>query len=168
MAFGGCVLVTGLAGGENISAMAMGVGLMSGFGYGLYSILGTYVLEKYSPVTMTTYTFLCGAAGAFLVCRPADMIHKIGAADHKGGLAALIFATAFFTAVLPYLFYTIGLSYVKASSAAIMASVEPVVATIAGVLVFHEGLTGSSFTGILLVMGAITLLNLPVKQKCSV
>ena len=65
------------------------------------------------------------------------------------------------------MFYTIGLSYVKASSAAIMASVEPVVATIAGVLVFHEGLTAPSLIGILLVMGAITLLNLPAKQKVS-
>lgn len=167
MAFGGCVLVTGIAGGNRISALAVGIGLMSGFGYGLYSILGTYVLKKYSPVTMTTYTFLCGSAGAFLVCQPAEMIEKMSLAKEKGELAALIFATAFFTAVLPYLFYTIGLSYVKASSAAIMASVEPVVATIAGVLVFQESLTCASFAGILLVMGAITLLNLPAKRKSS-
>ena len=167
MAFGGCVLVTGLAGGGQISALAVCIGLISGFGYGLYSILGTYVLKKYSPLTMTTYTFLCGAAGAFVICKPADLMRKMEAAKDKGELAALIFATAFVTAVLPYLFYTIGLSYVKASSAAIMASVEPVVATIAGVLVFHEGLTAPSLIGILLVMGAITLLNLPAKQKVS-
>ena len=167
MAFAGCILVTGLAGGEKISALAVGIGLLSGFGYGLYSILGTYVLKKYSPVTMTTYTFLCGAAGALVVCQPADLARKIGAAEQKGELAMLIFSTAFVTAVLPYLFYTIGLSYVKASSAAIMASVEPVVATIAGVLVFHEGLTAASFAGIFLVMGAITLLNLPARQKAG-
>lgn len=165
MAFGGCILITGIAGGESIPAAAVAIGLLSAFGYGLYSILGTYVLKKYSPVTMTAYTFLCGGVGALFVCQPGDIVGKISAADDKGTLAALIFATAFFTAVLPYLFYTIGLSYVKASSAAIMASVEPVVATIAGVAVFHEPLTAASFAGIVLVVGAVILLNLPEKAK---
>ena len=48
----------------------------------------------------------------------------------------------------------------RASSASIMASVEPVVATIAGVIVFHEALTPMSFLGIVLVLAAITILNL--------
>lgn len=160
LAFLGCVLVTGFGGGAQISAAAIGFGLLSGFGYGLYSILGTYVLKKYSPVTVTTYAFLCGGVGALFVCDLPDMIRKIQRAEGRMGLAGLIFLTAFVTAVLPYLFYTIGLVSVKASSASIMASIEPVVATIAGVLVFREALTPFSLAGILLVLGAITLLNL--------
>ena len=160
MAFAGCVLVTGLGGDSRISAAAVGFGLMSGLGYGLYSILGTFALRKYSPLTVTTYAFLCGGAGALPVCRPGDIIIKIGQADDKAFLLLLIFLTAFLTAVLPYLFYTIGLSHTKASSASIMASIEPVVATIAGFIVFDEKLTFMSLTGIILVMAAITLLNL--------
>lgn len=160
LAFLGCVLVTGFGGGAEISAAAIGFGLLSGFGYGLYSILGTYVLKKYSPVTVTTYAFLCGGVGALFVCDLPDMIRKIQRAEGRMGLAGLIFLTSFVTAVLPYLFYTIGLVSVKASSASIMASIEPVVATIAGVLVFREALTPFSLAGILLVLGAITLLNL--------
>lgn len=160
MAFLGCVLVTGLGGDSQISAAAVGIGLLSAFGYGLYSILGTYVLRKYSPLTVTTYTFLCGGIGALFVCRPTDIGKKFLAAQNKGTLGFLILATAFVTAVLPYLFYTEGLAYVRASSASIMASVEPVVATIAGVLVFHEPMTMASFAGIVLVVGAIVLLNM--------
>ncbi|MDO4275759.1 MAG: EamA family transporter [Eubacteriales bacterium] len=165
LAFTGCILVTGMVGGGRISLAAVGFGLMSGFGYGLYSILGTFALRKYSPVTVTTYAFLCGGAGALFVCRPGDMAEKIAAAQDKGRLVLLIFLTAFITAVLPYLFYTIGLSYVKASSASIMASIEPVVATIAGVAVFHEGMTGASFAGVVLVLAAIVLLNLPAGRS---
>ena len=161
MAFAGCVLVSGVGGDMRISPAALGFGLLSGFGYGLYSILGTYALKKYPPLTVTTYAFLCGGLGALLVCDPADIAEKIGAAPDKGRLLLLIFLTAFVTAVLPYLFYTIGLSFVKASSASIMASVEPVVATIAGILVFHETMTAESLLGIVLVIAAIVLLNLP-------
>lgn len=165
MAFAGCVLVSGLGGDMRLSAGALGLGLLSGFGYGLYSILGTYVLKKYNPLTVTTYAFLCGGVGALLVCKPGDIIGKISAAQDRGRLVLLIFLTAFVTAVLPYLFYTIGLSYVKASSASIMASVEPVVATFAGVVVFHEDMTPASMTGILLVIAAITVLNLPAGKR---
>ena len=53
----------------------------------------------------------------------------------------------------------------RASSAAIMASVEPVVATIAGVVVFREAMTAAAFAGILLVIGAIIILNLKPEKK---
>lgn len=52
----------------------------------------------------------------------------------------------------------------RASSAAIMAAVEPVVATIAGTAVFHEEMNAASFAGVMLVIGAIVVLNLQ-KEK---
>ncbi|MDO4339432.1 MAG: DMT family transporter [Eubacteriales bacterium] len=167
MAFSGCILVTGFTGGTQISAAAAGFGLLSGFGYGLYSILGTYVLRKYEPLTVTTYAFLCGGAGALAICNPPDIAAKIHRADDSGFLLLLILLTAFVTAVLPYLLYTVGLASTKASSASIMASVEPVVATVAGVVVFHETLTLASLAGILLVLGAITILNTGKRSSAS-
>lgn len=168
LAFGGCVLVTGIGGAVQVSAPALFTGLLSAFGYGLYSIFGTYALKKYHPLTATTYAFLCGGIGALFVCRPLDIVKKIGVSEKPVMTVGLILMMAFFTAVLPYLFYTIGLSATRASSAAIMASVEPVVATIAGFLVFHEVLTPASVTGVLLVLGAIVVLNYnPKKITCN-
>ena len=160
MAFAGCILVTGIGGEMHVSLAALGTGLLSAFGYGLYSIFGTYALRKYPPLTATTYAFLCGGIGALFVCRPLDIVSKVRMSGEAGVVTGVIFLMAFVTAVLPYLFYTIGLASTKASSAAIMASVEPVVATIAGVLIFHENMTVTSMLGILLVLGAIVVLNL--------
>ncbi len=160
MAFLGCVLVSGIGRDSRISAAAIGFGLASAFGYGLYSILGTFVLRRYHPITVTTYSFLCAGIGALLISHPTDILRKIQAAQNPANVVLLIFLTAIVTAVLPYLAYTIGLSFVKASSSSIMASIEPVVATIAGFVIFQEKLTVFSLIGIALVIAAILTLNL--------
>ena len=54
--FGGCMLVSGLSdGGLTIAARLIGLG--SGTGYGLYSILATIALRRHSPYTVTTWIF---------------------------------------------------------------------------------------------------------------
>ena len=159
MAFGGCVLVSGIGSSSRLSPAVIAIGLLSAVGYGLYSIFGTVALRKYPPLTVTTYAFVFGAAGALFLCDPAGIFHIICSSAHPGQLTGLVALTAFVTAVLPYLLYTIGLSPLSASSAAIMASIEPVVATAAGALVFHEELTAPAVCGIALVLGAIVVLN---------
>lgn len=159
MAFGGCVLVSGIGSAASLSPMVIVTGLLSAVGYGLYSIFGTFALRKYQPLTVTTYAFLFGAAGALLLCNPAQIARVICESGQPGRLVQLITVTAFVTAVLPYLLYTVGLSRMRASAAAIMASIEPVVATTAGALVFGEALTVPAFAGIALVLGAIVVLN---------
>ena len=159
MAFGGCVLVSGIGSAASLSPMVIVTGLLSAVGYGLYSIFGTFALRKYQPLTVTTYAFLFGAAGALLLCNPAQIARGICESGQPGRLVLLITVTAFVTAVLPYLLYTVGLSRMRASAAAIMASIEPVVATTAGALVFGEALTVPAFAGIALVLGAIVVLN---------
>lgn len=159
MAFGGCVLVSGIGSAASLSPMVIVTGLLSAVGYGLYSIFGTFALRKYQPLTVTTYAFLFGAVGALLLCNPAQIARVICESGQPGRLVLLITVTAFVTAVLPYLLYTVGLSRMRASAAAIMASIEPVVATTAGALVFGEALTVPAFAGIALVLGAIVVLN---------
>ena len=159
MAFGGCVLVSGIGSGSHFSPMVIATGLLSAVGYGLYSIFGTFALRKYPPLTVTTYAFLFGAAGALFLCNPVSTVRVVCEAAHPTALVLLLIVTAFVTAVLPYLLYTVGLSHMRASTAAIMASIEPVVATAAGAAVFHEVLTLPALLGIALVLAAIVVLN---------
>jgi drug/metabolite transporter (DMT)-like permease len=158
LAFAGCVLVSGVS-GEGMTLTGLLVGLGSGIGYGLYSILGTVALRRYSPYTVTTYTFAFAALGSWLICRPADMLAKFAAAPDLPGLVFFCFLTALVTAVIPFLAYTLGLRTVEASRAGILATVEPLVATLIGVAVFSEPLTLFSGLGILLILAAVVLLN---------
>ncbi len=158
LAFAGCVLVSGIS-GEGITLTGLLVGLGSGLGYGLYSILGTVALRKYSPYTVTAYTFLFAAAGSWLICGPADMISKFTAAPDPVSLLLFCGLTALVTAVIPFLFYTLGLRTVEASRAGILATVEPLVATLVGILVFSEPLTLLPAVGILLILSAVIILN---------
>ena len=162
LAFGGCVLVSGVSGG-GLTLAGLLIGLGSGIGYGLYSILGTVALRRYSPYTVTTWTFLFAALGSLLISHPADIAAKLFASPSLGGLLLFCLLTALVTAVVPFLAYTLGLRTVEASKAGILATIEPMVATLIGVLVFSEPMTLMSGFGVLLILVAVILLNLPAK-----
>ncbi len=165
LAFAGCVLVSGLS-GEPLSLTALLTGLGAGVGYALYSILGTVALRRYPPLTVTTWTFLIAAAGSWFLCGPSELAAAMRAAP-AGLLLWLVPCTAVVTAVIPYLAYTKGLQSTEAGRAAIIATVEPVVATLLGTLVFHEALSFPAILGILLVLAAIAVLNTGKGQEST-
>jgi drug/metabolite transporter (DMT)-like permease len=158
LAFAGCVLVSGIS-GEGLTLTGLLLGLGSGIGYGLYSILGTIALRKYSPYAVTSYTFLFAAAGSWLVCSPADMISKFVGANDLKWLLSFCCLTGLVTAVIPFLAYTLGLRVVEASKAGILATIEPLVATLVGIFVFSEPINLLSGLGIVLILAAVILLN---------
>jgi drug/metabolite transporter (DMT)-like permease len=158
LAFTGCVLVSGISGdGMTVTGILLGLG--AGFGYGLYSILGTIALRKYSPYTVTTYTFVVAAMGSWIICQPVDLISKFKAAGSPSGLLLFCILTAILTAVIPFLFYTLGLRTVEAGRAGILATIEPLVATVIGMICFSEPVTILSGAGIVLILTAVVILN---------
>ena len=80
------------------------------------------------------------------------------------GFALDVLGIAVVTAVAPYLLYTLGLKNTPASKAAIMATIEPLVATVLGIVVFSEPLTLAAAAGIVLILAAIVLLNARGKE----
>ena len=162
LAFSGCVLVSGISGG-GLTLVGLLIGLGSGVGYGLYSILGTVALRRYSPFTVTTWTFIIAGIGSILISHPADIVAKFAAAPSLPGLLGFSLLTALVTAVIPFLAYTLGLRHVEASKAGILATVEPMVATLIGIFVFSEPLTLMSGLGVLLILTAVVILNVSKK-----
>ena len=67
--------------------------------------------------------------------------------------------------MVPCLTYTLGLRTVEASRAGILATIEPMVATLIGVFVFSEPLTLFSGLGVLLILTAVILLNLKQQER---
>lgn len=160
LAFAGCCLVSGISGGTGISAKGLLFGLGSGIGYALYSIFGRYALDRgYKSVTVSFYSCALAAAGAALICASSGSLGACtGAVFASAGSLLFCLAAAFITTFLPYLLYTYGLSCTEAGIASVAASIEPVVATLVGILIFKEALSLSSAAGMLLVLAAIALL----------
>lgn len=158
LAFAGCVAVSGFSGGV-VSSDGVLFGLGSGFAYALYSIIGKYALKKYTPITVTLYSFMFAAVGSIFICRPSEVLAIVtGAADLT--MLLWIIGVGFVTVFAPYLLYTVGLSKTSAGKAAIMASAEPMVATLAGMIVFGEMPGISGILGIVMIISAIVLLNI--------
>ena len=162
LSFAGCILVSGISGaGVTMTGLLLGLG--SGIGYGLYSILGTIALRKYSPYTVTAYTFVVAAIGSWVIASPRDMLSKFADAESLPGLLLFCVLTALITAVIPFLAYTLGLRSVEAGKAGILATIEPLVATVIGMVWFSEPLTFLPAVGILLILAAVVILNLKNK-----
>ncbi|MBQ1573644.1 MAG: EamA family transporter [Clostridiales bacterium] len=162
LAFAGCVLVSGFGG--KVTVIGILVGLGSGLGYGLYSIFGTFALKKYSPYTVTCYTFLIAGLGSIFVADPVDLVSKISTIENKPALFGFVLLTAVVTAVIPFLLYTLGLNMTTAGKAAVLATVEPAAATLFGFFVMKETVGPVAIAGILLVFAAIIVLSLRKKE----
>lgn len=162
MAFGGCVLVSGFSGTAGQSEpLGILLGLLSGFFYGLYSIFGQAALRRYSSYTIIAYTFLFASIGIL----PFADLDRLGQAAWSAPLTAELIVFAVLSGAVAYLLYTLGMSRVKATNAAIAAIAEPVVAALVGVVVYGEVLGAAGITGIVLVIAAILLLSAPVRER---
>lgn len=156
LTFIGLGFVTGaFSGGESLSGQVVLLGLGAGLGYALYSIFGKCVAGKYDASTITFYTFAVAAVGVLPLSGPADyaplLLHV---SNLLPGLGLAVFST-----VLPFLFYTKGLTGMDAGKAAILATIEPFVAALVGAAFFHEQFTASKIVGMVLILGAIVYLN---------
>lgn len=157
-AFVGCCFVTGAFGtGEKLSAAALIFGLLTGFGYSLYTVFSRLLLDRgYNSYTITFYTF----GFALLGCIPfTDFKSAAAVCVNYPTVIPVAFLMAVFNTVLPYLLYTTGLCGVDASAAPIIAMFEPVVATLIGTAFYGEPLTLSGVVGILIIFASVFALN---------
>lgn len=154
--FIGCSAVTGIWGGDiTVSVTGILLGLGAGFFYAMYSVFGRFALAIYPPMTVTVWTFVfCGLGSLFFV-RPQEL--SMAFALPSTWLFAL--CLVLISTVAPYIFYTYGLSRVEAGKASITASLEPVVASLVGTLVFGEAITIVAILGIGLILAGIYLLK---------
>nr|WP_325259245.1 EamA family transporter [uncultured Oscillibacter sp.] len=153
----GCALVCGVfSGGLSVTLPGMLLGLGSGFFYALYSIFGRYALAHYPPLTVTVWTFLFAGPASLVLLRPAELAAAFGP-DPGVWLTAL--ALVIFSTAAPYVLYTWGLARTEPGRASILASLEPVAATLTGVLVFGEPMGPLTALGIFGVLAGVMILR---------
>jgi drug/metabolite transporter, DME family len=142
---------------SSFSPSSIFIGLGAGLGYALYSIFGKVVLQSYHPFTLTFYTFLTAAlflVPSFIGEPHANLLMQQDVFLYAVGLGLV-------PTVLAYFAYSWGLEKVESSRAAIIATVEPVAATILGVMVYLERISFIQGMGMVLILASVTLVNLP-------
>lgn len=151
----GCALVCGVfSGALTVTGGGIALGLGAGFFYALYSIFGRYALAHYGPMTVTVWTFVFAGVASLALVRPAEL-----AALAQPSLALTAVGLVVCSTVLPYILYTRGLARVEAGKASILASLEPVVASVAGVVLFGEPMSPLTAAGIVCVLAGVYILR---------
>lgn len=142
----GIVLISLAGNGQvQVTAVAITWGLVSGATYALYYLFGKYILPRYPTVTIMALALPVGALGL------APFV-AFGPRPGSAWLAVTLMAVA--STYIAYQLYYAGLRHVEASRAVLVASVEPVVASLLAVALYGEQLTVIGYVGAILVVGS--------------
>jgi DME family drug/metabolite transporter len=155
MTAGGIFLVAGAYDPANleVSPRVLITGLLSGLTYGLYAVLGRPVAGHLSPAVILSYALAFGSVLLILAALPT-----LGTlAGLSAGSYALLLMLAVVHTSLGFALYTFGIRHLGAGRAAIVATVEPVVAGVLGVTLLSEELTALKVLGALLVLAGAAL-----------
>lgn len=156
--FSGCALVVGVFPNFQaaVSIYGLAAGLGAGFGYALYSIFGKFALRHYSAMTVTVYTFVFAAAAML----PLSGLWEVKTLLFEWQVALYSIGFSLFSTVLAYLCYTVALNHIEPGRAAIVATLEPIVAVLMGTMFFGEVLSYWQIIGIVLVILAVASVHL--------
>jgi len=152
---GGIFLVVGAYAPANleVSPKILLTGLLSGITYGLYAIFGRPLAGHLSPAVILSYALAFGSALLIVAALPTlDTLIRLPA----GSYLLLLMLSVVHTA-LAFALYTFGIRHLGAGRAAIVATIEPVVAGILGVTLLNEELTALKALGALLVLAGAVL-----------
>lgn len=164
----GCVLASGLLEnntGMKLSAIGILIGLLSAFFYALYSVLSKIAMGKgYEALTITFYSLLTLEIILLPFTDWNILKDFIISAPVNNSIFMLLHSV--FTSVLPYVLYTVSLSYIEAGKTSILAAGgEPISAMLLGMLFFSEVPTILSLIGLILTIVALSLLCMPSKNQ---
>jgi len=162
LTIGGVFLVAGAYDPANleVSPVVLVAGLLSGLTYGLYSIFGRPVAGRLSPSVILSYALFFGASLLVVAALPTlDTLAGLSA----GSYALLLMLSVVHT-TLAFALYTFGLGRLGAGRAAIVATVEPVVAVSLGTVLLGEDLTLPKVVGAVLVISGAALAQVRLRK----
>jgi drug/metabolite transporter (DMT)-like permease len=157
MVLAGVLLVTGAldalrTGSANLTGSAVLLGLGAGGGYALYTLFSKVATRRYSASASLFWSFLFAALALALLAPPLAPLLR-----DRADLPALL-ALGIVPTLVPYGLYLLALRQLRASTAAMLASVEPVMAALLAAIVLHERLDAPRILGIGLIVAAAALI----------
>ncbi len=158
----GVVLLTGIyeIGAGDVTPIAAGAGLLSGLSYAIFIFGFKYAAPHGSPQAILVIAF------AVLVI----ILISLGDADQAVAVLStpswpLFAVLGVFGAGLSFILYIIGLNHTAPAVASIVAMVEPVTASLFGVVVLNEALIGLQILGMGLILLTVTALSVHSSKR---
>ncbi len=166
LAIVGCAILvfSGADGGSSERRVeGMILALLAGLCYGAYTVVSSRMMS--AGQRDDGAMGLVFGVGALLLL-PVLIVRWPGGLDSAGGLT-----TAIYLGLVPtlaaYLLFGAGLKVLPAATVATLTLAEPVVATVLGVVVLDEHLSGAGFGGAFLILLGLSLLALPSRNNSS-
>ena len=152
---GTTLLIVGPRATGTAPPLAAGVAfaLLAGLAYALYVVVAKSAVARMAPLPVTAWTF----ATAAVVMAPA-LLQDGAARQIELGWPGLLYLGTVTTAGA-YAIYTVGLRHVPAGAAGVAALLEPLTATILGIIVFGERLGVAGWIGAVLLLAALVVLT---------
>ena len=153
----GCILTAtgGNFSGTKIALTGILVGIGAGFTYAMSAIFGRIATDdKASPFAIAAYNFLFGSIFVGITLRPWNSLaHPL---DLRILLVGILFALI--PTAIGYVLYFHGLSKItQTSKVPVVCSIELVIATVIGLVIFHEAFGKMNLIGILCVLFSIAI-----------
>lgn len=141
------ITVISFGGGQRVvvDAASLGWGVTSGFCYSLYYIFGSIYFRRYAASSVLAIALSVGAVG---------LLPFVGWGLPPSGAIAPIVGIAVLCTYAAYLAYSAGLRRLAATRASVIASIEPVSASLLAAWLFGERLSWLAAAGAALVVGA--------------
>jgi drug/metabolite transporter, DME family len=153
----GVVFVTGAAGSlvsgtAPLPLAALLFGLGSGLGYALYTLSSKMASERYGSLPSLFWSFAFAALSLGALASPITPFLR---APEQ---TLLLIGLGIVPTLLPYALYIAALRHLRASTAAMLASIEPAIAAALAALLLGESMDALQLIGMVLVVCAAVLL----------
>lgn len=157
VAAAGVLVLSGVLSGLDGTLTALGLAgsLAAGAAYAVYTLSSKALLDRgWNPATAMGATFGVAALGLLPVLIMSDVTWL----TEPTGLATALWLAVITTAVA-YTLFARGLQSLPAARVATVTLLEPVTATILGILVLHENFSVSTVVGISLLLAGLAILT---------
>jgi drug/metabolite transporter (DMT)-like permease len=152
----GIVLLTQIydIGAGGVTPIGVGAGLFSGLSYAVFIFGFKYAAPHGSPQAILAVAFAVVAA---ILVWPGDIDQTVAILSTPDW--PLFAALGVFGAGLSFVLYIAGLNRIAPAVASIVAMVEPVTASLFGVVVLNERLLGQQIIGMGMILVTVTALS---------
>ena len=161
----GCALAVGLvgAGGFRMDTVGVTAALLAAFSFAFYNLAGHTVLARYDRWKVLLWVLI--ATSIFWIC--VNPPWKIVAAHYSREQWAFMMVFSLLSVLGPFSCYFAGLQHLEPTRAIVASCLEPVFSIIITAIVLGELVRPMQTTGIVLVLIAIVLIQLPDRDTTS-